>query len=110
MTLHPPASSQSKWGYRVGFLLCGVVLCVLTVWQTQRSNTEQDALREEAHSAALKSEGDLGFIRGQLASISEYVKNPPKGVSVSELAEAVGKMGQARVGKLFDPNSPNFPL
>jgi hypothetical protein len=69
---------------------------------TQRGidGKKQDALKQQLANAQSSFSNDLGEIKGTEHSILSYVINPPKGVTVAQLAE---------YAKRFEANTPPTP-
>jgi len=99
--MHCPTKSRAGGIYRGLFVILGLVLCVLTLWQSQRSSDQQMIAKEEANRVALKSEADMNLVKGQLLSLGTAILKLDErntDPALRELANAIGKMAQ-NIGK-----------
>ncbi len=92
MANSPPTSPRSRWFYRGMFIVSGLILCSLTVWQSIHTDQEKKAVEAESRKREVKSQEDIGFVKGQLAAITKLVSNPPANLNVKQLASAVTTM------------------
>jgi hypothetical protein len=104
MSLKPPSTRAGKLTYRAVFVMFGLSVCCLTLIQSLRSEAEkaasreeqrksEDAARSDRHEAELKSEANINFVKGQLATISQFIANPPPNIaSEKQLLSSIQQM------------------
>jgi hypothetical protein len=114
MSLRPP---QEKWqtiryrGFFVSLILAAVVL---NVWQTARASGQQNSQKIEFARRDKETSDQIGFMRGQLASIAEFERHfvaqqssqPSSGVLREYLSAALAVMNIAQAGASSQPLKP----
>jgi hypothetical protein len=99
MVNDPRKTRVRKWS----FVLCGLAVCGMTLWQATRAATLQrenqaaqdkarNEARNEAQAAALNYEVDMSFLKGQLAGISSLIKKPPPNTDSKQLVSIIERL------------------
>ena len=94
MANKPPATLSARNWYRALFVIFGAMLCSITIWQAERTTSAQAEALRASSETALKSERDLGYLKGQLAGLGNL------------LVSVVDKIGKTRGDKPLMASTP----
>jgi hypothetical protein len=108
MANNPPSSSRDKWIYRLTFIGLGAGLVAVSVLISIRTNRERRAEEQRANAAEMQINGDLQFVKGQLAAFGDLMRGVAESglndAGVKELARAISVVTRSRQGQ-STPNS-----
>jgi hypothetical protein len=111
MVNNPPSKKWHKWAWRITFIVISLPLIVIEVKVAIHTDDERQQTEEKGNKERLENRGDIRFMEGKLDAIasfeSEYLANPQKQNSSSELANALAilKIAQSKI----PPDKPSNP-